>query len=32
MGVARWRTRAVDKTEWEFVVREAKDKLIWLQG
>jgi hypothetical protein len=24
MGVKRWRTRALDKTEWTSVVREAK--------
>jgi hypothetical protein len=29
MGVAGWRTRAVYK-KWEFVVREAKDKRMWL--
>jgi len=27
MGVERWRTRALDKTEWTSVVRKAKDKL-----
>ena len=30
MGVERWRTRALDKTEWESVMRESKDKLKWL--
>jgi hypothetical protein len=30
MGVERRRTRALDKTEWESVVRKAKDKLKWL--
>ena len=30
MGVEMWRTRTLDKTEWESVVRQAKDKLKWL--
>jgi lactam utilization protein B len=27
MGVKRWRTRALDRTEWASIVREAKAKL-----
>jgi len=27
MGVKRWRTRALDRTEWASVVRAAKAKL-----
>jgi hypothetical protein len=27
MGVKRWRTRALDRTEWGFVVRKVKAKL-----
>jgi len=27
MGVKRWRTRALDSTEWASVVRTAKAKL-----
>jgi hypothetical protein len=27
MGVKRWRSRALDRTEWASVVREAKAKL-----
>jgi hypothetical protein len=27
MGVRRWRTRTVDRTEWASVVREAEAKL-----
>jgi hypothetical protein len=27
MGLERWRTRALDKTEWTSVVRKAKTKL-----
>jgi hypothetical protein len=27
MGVKRWRTRALDRTEWASVVREAKARL-----
>jgi hypothetical protein len=26
-GVKRWRTRALDRTEWASVIREAKAKL-----
>jgi hypothetical protein len=27
MGVKRWRSRALDRTEWVSIVREAKAKL-----
>jgi hypothetical protein len=27
MGVKRWRTRALDRTEWVLVIAEAKAKL-----
>jgi hypothetical protein len=30
MVVKRWRTTALDRTEWAVLVREAKDKLIGL--
>jgi hypothetical protein len=30
MGVKRWRTRDVDRTEWVAVVRDSKAKLAWL--
>jgi hypothetical protein len=30
VGVKRWRTRAVDRTEWATVVRESKTEITGL--